>query len=322
MGAFYFLQVNPEPDIGVRPDSLAFPLTADGGFEELSITIRNYGGEVLHIESQIIIGEEDQFIIIEGGGELRIEAQESHETIICYEPQEDGFFEVVYRIESNDPDQDVIEVPVTGSAEMRIPEINVSIDSLYFGNLGFGVSGELTVYINSVGNSELQIINQYIEPDDQFFFIREGGGELTLAPDSTHETVVAFQPRDYGNFAATYVIESNDHRQRSVEIPLVGHVLDVPSSEDGIPEDFGIISMYPNPFNSTTTVFYYISKPGYVNLSVFDLKGREIATILSGISPAGIQTTAWNADGFAPGLYIVRLENENRIDTRKVVVVR
>ncbi|MBT3232282.1 MAG: choice-of-anchor D domain-containing protein [Calditrichaeota bacterium] len=322
MGKFFFLQLNPDPDIGVEPDSIGFPLTAVGDFVELTLTIRNYGGEILNVTSQTIIGEEDQFMIIEGGGELLIEAQTIHETVISYEPQEDGFFEAIYRIESNDPDQDIIEIPVTGSAEMRIPEIDVSVDSLYFGNLGFGVCGELTVYINSVGNSPLQVFNQYIEPDDQFFFIREGGGELSLEPATSHETVIAFQPEEYGSFEAVYVVESNDHTERRVEIPIVGCVLDVPLDESGNPTEFGIASVYPNPFNSTTSITFTVTKSSKVNLTIFDLDGREVETILDGISPAGIYSKLWSANSFAPGLYIVRLVAGGEVDGRKLVLVK
>ncbi len=67
---------------------------------------------------------------------------------------------------------------------------------------------------------------------------------------------------------------------------------------------------YPNPFNPTTTIEYQIPNVGtqnFVSLRVYDVLGREVVVIFSGILPAGSYTKQWNANGMPSGIYFYRL---------------
>ena len=322
MGAFYFHQVNPDPDIDVEPDSISFPLIAVGAWEEVVLTIRNFGGDTLDVSSQAILEEEDPFFIIDGEGAFQLMPQTTHETTIRFEPMEEGDFEAVFRIECNDPDEEIVQIPIIGSAVLMIPDIEVDADSVYYGNLGIGITAERIVTISSIGNAPLSILDQYIVPDDMYFYIREGGGEALLEPDSTHETVVAFAPRAYGDFEALYVIESNDPDEGTIEIPLVGYVLDVDSEEQELPTEFALTSIYPNPFNSQTRLSYGLPEPAKVIIDVFDITGRRIATLVDHERPAGNYTCVWNASAMSPGIYLVRMQAGSYNTNKKVMLIR
>ncbi len=203
-----------------------------------------------------------------------------------------------------------------------IPNIDVDADSLNFGNPNIDVIAEIVVTITSVGNAPLMIFEQYIVPDEEYFYIRHGGGEVLLEPDSTHETVVAFAPHEYGDFEAMYVIESNDPDECIIEIPLVGYVLDVVSDEQEIPTDFGFHSIYPNPFNATTKITFTLPDPAHVTIEVFDLDGRKVETVFSGQAGAGIHALVWNADDASPGLYFIRLTCNEHMQARKLLLLR
>ncbi len=74
-----------------------------------------------------------------------------------------------------------------------------------------------------------------------------------------------------------------------------------------IPADYSLSAAYPNPFNAVTRLTYGLPLAGRVSLSVFDISGRQIATLFNGDQTAGMHSVSWNAEGMPSGLYIVRM---------------
>jgi len=88
--------------------------------------------------------------------------------------------------------------------------------------------------------------------------------------------------------------------------------------------DFSIRSTYPNPFNSTVTLTYSVA-PRFVEsveLGVYDLSGRLVERLFTGRRTAGEHSVIWNADSVPAGLYIARLEGGEKMEARKLVLVR
>ena len=84
---------------------------------------------------------------------------------------------------------------------------------------------------------------------------------------------------------------------------------------------FGLTSA-PNPLRDTATLHYTLDRYADVRLAVYDVLGREVATLAEGAQSAGSYTTRWAAAGVAPGVYLVRLQAGPTVATRRVVVVR
>jgi hypothetical protein len=78
----------------------------------------------------------------------------------------------------------------------------------------------------------------------------------------------------------------------------------------------------PNPFNPTTTIRFQIPETGSVTLKVFDMLGREIATLVNQTMNAGRYVATFDATGLAGGLYLYRLQVGDVALTRKLVVLR
>ncbi|MDP8239308.1 MAG: T9SS type A sorting domain-containing protein [Candidatus Hatepunaea meridiana] len=88
------------------------------------------------------------------------------------------------------------------------------------------------------------------------------------------------------------------------------------------PTTFYLSPSFPNPFNSTTTIKYGISKPGVILLQVFDLTGRSVATIFEGIQNVGNHSTDWNALNAPAGIYIFQLQTANQALVSSGLLVR
>ncbi|MCX6169764.1 MAG: Type 1 glutamine amidotransferase-like domain-containing protein [Ignavibacteriales bacterium] len=78
------------------------------------------------------------------------------------------------------------------------------------------------------------------------------------------------------------------------------------------PNSFCLEQNYPNPFNPTTTLRYSISEPGIVTLKIYDILGREVASLLNDHIDAGIYETHWDASRNASGIYFAQLNYSSK----------
>jgi alpha-D-xyloside xylohydrolase len=101
----------------------------------------------------------------------------------------------------------------------------------------------------------------------------------------------------------------------------VGVLTSVPTSP-AVPGRTDLQQNYPNPFNPSTAISFSIQRAGHVSLKIFDLLGREVATIHDGRKNPGSYTVVWNATNFSAGVYFCRLQAGEFIKTRKLLLLR
>jgi hypothetical protein len=94
-----------------------------------------------------------------------------------------------------------------------------------------------------------------------------------------------------------------------------------------VPRGFGLEPNFPNPFNSGTRVRFRLDRPSGARLAVLSPDGRPIRALLSGRLEAGAHSAAWDgrdSDGrpAASGVYLLRLEAEGRVSTRRMTLAR
>ena len=88
-----------------------------------------------------------------------------------------------------------------------------------------------------------------------------------------------------------------------------------------------LLPNYPNPFNPQTSIRYVLPAPGGVRMGIYDVSGRLVRTIVDGNRPAGGHVTVWNGlnqagSPVASGVYIIKMESNGRVQTRKVVLLK
>ncbi|MFZ6032718.1 MAG: T9SS type A sorting domain-containing protein [Melioribacter sp.] len=94
----------------------------------------------------------------------------------------------------------------------------------------------------------------------------------------------------------------------------------ISDNQNEIKTDFILNQNYPNPFNPTTKIDFSLSKRGYVKLAVYDLLGREIANLHTGILRAGYHSFNFDATGVSSGVYFYRLDFDGRSITKKMII--
>ncbi|KAA3618958.1 MAG: T9SS C-terminal target domain-containing protein [Calditrichaeota bacterium] len=90
-----------------------------------------------------------------------------------------------------------------------------------------------------------------------------------------------------------------------------------------IPQSFSLQQNYPNPFNPVTTIRYELPEKAFVNLSIYDMLGRKIKTLLDGQKSAGTHTVKFAAETLASGMYFYKIETNKGFNAvKKMVLLR
>ncbi len=87
------------------------------------------------------------------------------------------------------------------------------------------------------------------------------------------------------------------------------------------PESVSVYN-YPNPFNPTTAFRYELSQKSRVDLSIFDMKGSLIETVVNQIQAAGAYSYVWDASQYSSGVYLYRLETEDFQQIKKCLLIK
>ena len=83
-----------------------------------------------------------------------------------------------------------------------------------------------------------------------------------------------------------------------------------------------LVNNYPNPFNPVTTIEYALPVSSEISLIVYNLKGEQVADLISGVQIAGSHQIVWDASQMASGIYIYRLRAGNYVETKKMVLLK
>jgi hypothetical protein len=104
---------------------------------------------------------------------------------------------------------------------------------------------------------------------------------------------------------------------------LIGYT-DV-SPEEGqlsLPSDFHLGQNFPNPFNPTTVISYRLPVVDFVNLSVYDIAGRQVAELVNGWRNGGVHEVTFDASNMAAGVYFYQLRAEGYSGIGKMVLLK
>jgi uncharacterized protein (DUF362 family) len=93
----------------------------------------------------------------------------------------------------------------------------------------------------------------------------------------------------------------------------------VPDSKIQQPSDFQLCANFPNPFNPSTMIVFYMPRNEYVTLKIYDITGRAIETLVEGEVPSGEHRLQWSGEGLASGVYLCRMEANGFSETIRMV---
>ncbi|MBI1802938.1 MAG: T9SS type A sorting domain-containing protein [Ignavibacteria bacterium] len=134
------------------------------------------------------------------------------------------------------------------------------------------------------------------------------GGTTSLAIDTLNNRIYAGggrNPDTLGVFVLDGVLTDAD----SIE-------------QNNLPKEFSLFQNYPNPFNPETRIAFHVPSSDFVSLKVFDVLGRDVATIIEESLSPGKYTRLWNATGLPNGVYFYRLRAGQFASVKKMLLIR
>ncbi len=144
---------------------------------------------------------------------------------------------------------------------------------------------------------------------------------LATAPNTTDEEVSFWY---HASHDAWKSIAERDSALVDQAIPIRARFL-IPTAVETngeLPTEVTLAQNYPNPFNPTTSVSYSLPRAMDVRLTVYNMLGKRVATLVDGLRSAGAHETRIDATGWASGVYVYALETEARTLTQRMVVLK
>lgn len=146
-------------------------------------------------------------------------------------------------------------------------------------------------------------------------------GPFHFAPGDTQEvvsaTIVAQGADRLGSVTALKNAVDEVRKKYVGTNPLVGVV-----NSETIAKSFSLAQNYPNPFNPSTTLQFQVPQKSLVSLRIFDLLGRELATLVNEERQAGTYRVSWDASQLPSGVYFYRLRAGDFAETKKMVFAK
>jgi hypothetical protein len=119
----------------------------------------------------------------------------------------------------------------------------------------------------------------------------------------------------------------NDGRDGNLEMYYkrnpTGNPIKVKNISSEIPKNYSLLQNYPNPFNLSTVINYKCSRAGNVKINIFDVTGKEIATLVNEKHQPGEYEVKWNADNNESGIYFYSMFVDGiKVESRKMILIK
>ena len=204
----------------------------------------------------------------------------------------------------------------------------VSLQLFIYDSFSENVAGNLIlskdVYIESSGWHSEQVDSLEIQSNSNFFVCVKINGSYAISYDNngilSGRSYFSSDGINYSNNISNYG-DINIRSKISYEIEL--ETVDVYD----LPLNFGLKSAYPNPFNPVTQLSYDLPQNEMVNITIYDMMGRVIKTLVNSSQTAGYKSVQWNAtndknEPVSAGLYLYTIQAGEFRQTRKMVLLK
>jgi len=223
---------------------------------------------------------------------------------------------------------DTIQVALGSNCVVR--DVNVRIDTVIH-----TYTSDMTFYLRK-GSTGLKIINRAGGGGDNFIG--------TILDDSASLTINQGTPPFAGRYKPSPPAYLSAFNSQPTDGEWILTITDTAGGDTGIlkawcleitylcpvggmktveiPNHYALKQNYPNPFNPSTTIEYALPKAGNVKLVVYDIMGREVATLVDEFKQAGIYNVQFDASGLSSGVYFYRIETKDFNQTKKMLIIK
>ncbi|MEA1986023.1 MAG: T9SS type A sorting domain-containing protein [Candidatus Marinimicrobia bacterium] len=172
---------------------------------------------------------------------------------------------------------------------------------------GFPIGSNLTASAVTIGNDTL-----YCAVGNDLYYYPIGGSGWILGysyPEGTEINVLYYDELLVGTGTGLY-------GHKSMATTAI-------NESNYSPHKYKLFQNYPNPFNPVTTIEYFLPKASEVNILIYDLLGRKVATIKNkSIESSGFHSIQWDASNLASGIYFYKIKAGNFVSVKKSILLK
>jgi len=190
------------------------------------------------------------------------------------------------------------------------------------------VSVEPTLSTNELGTR----ISAYHEPlfsgfdnTDDFieFIIYRNTYDIAHTTDTTYVNQLAGVSSVSYVYYVTALFDEGESFPSNTDTVVWDHIVGVQEVNVGtLPTEYALNPAHPNPFNPETTISYALPQADYVTLKVFDVSGREVASLVEGYRIAGNYDVTFDAHNLSSGVYLYQINTANFTSTGKMILMK
>jgi len=230
--------------------------------------------------------------------------------------------------EGYDPNHNTLGAPADGDSVIAIGSVNSSGDRSGFSSVGPSVDGRIKPDLMAMGSSDYVACNS-----SSTCYSSWGSGTSWSCPLAAGAATLLLQvspnltPMQLATVLKnTASLSTSPNNQMGWGIintyaALQSLLTDVNNTTD-TPEDFYLLQNYPNPFNPSTKIRFAIPEKSLVKLSLYDILGRELATILDEEINPGIKEVELNGSNLSSGIYLVKMITNSYQQTIKITLLK
>ena len=298
--------------IEVTPEELDFGIVDDPEPRSEILTVSNIGNVLLTITSVRI--HPDSPLVTDFENEIHIEPRESSEITVTYTPDVPGELHTQILISSN-ADEALLRVPVYA---LYISPPTIGVDPLIIESFD---GGEYPMTLTNEGGSPLEWSTTI---DAEWLSIEPSAGQNDFWVETNLVLSIDTTGLASGNYDTDLIFNSNDPVTPELAIGISLEVTELGVSGDfQTPEGFGLNTIYPNPFNSTSTISFSLDTQGEVSLQMFDMTGQLLRDLIPGTNMGqGEYKIIVEAADLPAGSYSIRLQQNYNIQTQTISLIK
>ncbi|NOS83663.1 MAG: T9SS type A sorting domain-containing protein [Ignavibacteria bacterium] len=225
---------------------------------------------------------------------------------------------------------DTISVDYTAPANYYVYDVNLKIDTVLHPN-----DGDLEFYLVHNGITDT-VIYQVGGSGDNFINTVLNDSASSTISGGTAPFTGSFKPSkvlstfNNSNINGTWILKIYDRasgstgtlKAWSLNFVIGLNPLGIQTVNSEVPGSFSLSQNYPNPFNPTTNIRFTVPQTGFVKLSVFDMLGREVETLVNENLNAGTYNADWNASNYSSGVYFYKIQAGNFSEIKKMILIK
>lgn len=199
-----------------------------------------------------------------------------------------------------------IPYEIDGDQSQDAYPLMVPLYSIVSGFVSDGFEPIQGVYVQATRTE----VDDYTDSDGMYSLDSLGAGLYDIVfmhPDYRDTTIIGV-PVTPGLITELSIVMSTETELEEENLPA--------------PANFGMFENYPNPFNTWTVISFSLTQADPVTLTVYDLLGRVVRTLLDERRQAGIQRITFDASGLTSGIYICRLQAGESVESRRILLLK